>query len=85
MECLSLCWHAPLRRDHPGSCTAEVGNRGGTYELPCNKRFYKVISYLQKAWRLCEIMRLHVKSLLHGKSVSFKMVHENRTLKYVGL
>jgi hypothetical protein len=35
MECLSLCWHAPLRRDHPGYCTAEVGNPGGTYELPC--------------------------------------------------
>jgi hypothetical protein len=25
----------PLRRDHPGYCTAEVGNPGGTYELPC--------------------------------------------------
>jgi len=34
-ECLSLCWHAHLRRDHPGYCTAEVGNPGGTYELPC--------------------------------------------------
>ena len=33
--CLSLCWHAPLRRDHPGYCTAEVRNTGGTYELPC--------------------------------------------------
>jgi len=28
-------WHAPLRRDHPGYCTAEVGNPKGTYELPC--------------------------------------------------
>ena len=27
-----LCWHAPLRRDHPGYCTAGVGNPGGTYE-----------------------------------------------------
>ena len=35
LECLSLCWHAPLRRDHPDYCTAEVGNPGGTYELPC--------------------------------------------------
>jgi hypothetical protein len=34
LECLSLWWHAPLRRDHPGYCTAEVGNPGGTYELP---------------------------------------------------
>ena len=25
----------PLRRDHPGYCTAEVGNPGGTYELLC--------------------------------------------------
>jgi len=25
-----------LRRDHPGYCTAEVGNPGGTYELPCS-------------------------------------------------
>jgi len=25
----------PLRRDRPGYCTAEVGNAGGTYELPC--------------------------------------------------
>ena len=32
---LSLCWHAPFRRDHPGYCTTEVGNLGGTYELPC--------------------------------------------------
>jgi len=24
-------------RDHPGYCTAEVGNPGGTYELPCIK------------------------------------------------
>ena len=35
LECLSLCWHAPLRRDRPSFCTAEVGNPGGTYELPC--------------------------------------------------
>jgi len=35
LECLFLCWHALLRRDHPGYCTAEVGNPGGTYELPC--------------------------------------------------
>ena len=34
-ECLSLCWHAPLRRDHLGYCTAEVRNPEGTYELPC--------------------------------------------------
>ena len=33
---LSLCWHAPLRRDHPGYCTAEIGNPRGTYELPCS-------------------------------------------------
>jgi hypothetical protein len=33
--CVSLCWHAPLRCDHPGCCTTEVGNPGGTYELPC--------------------------------------------------
>ena len=26
VECLSLCWHAPLRRDHPGYCTVEAGN-----------------------------------------------------------
>jgi len=32
LECLSLCWHAPLRRDHPGYCTAGVRNPGGTYE-----------------------------------------------------
>jgi hypothetical protein len=25
----------PFRRDHPGYCTAEVGNPRGTYELPC--------------------------------------------------
>ena len=24
-----------IRRDHPSYCTAEVGNLGGTYELPC--------------------------------------------------
>ena len=35
LECLSLCWHAPLRRDHPGYCIAEVRNPGGTYELLC--------------------------------------------------
>jgi len=38
LECLSLCWHTPLRRDHPGYCTAEVGNPGRTYELPCIRR-----------------------------------------------
>ena len=31
----TLCWHAPLRREHPDYCTAEVGNSGGNYELPC--------------------------------------------------
>ena len=35
LECLFLCWHAPLQRDHPSYCTAEVGNPGGTYKLPC--------------------------------------------------
>jgi len=39
LECLSLCWHAPLRRDHPGYCTAEIGNPGGTYELPCTLKW----------------------------------------------
>jgi hypothetical protein len=40
LECLSLCWHAPLRRDHPGYCTAEVGHPGGTYELPCTNLLF---------------------------------------------
>jgi hypothetical protein len=38
LECLSLCWHVPLLRDHSsycGYCTTEVGNPRGTYELPC--------------------------------------------------
>jgi len=35
LGCLSFCWHAPLRRDRPDYCTAEVGNPGRTYELPC--------------------------------------------------
>jgi hypothetical protein len=35
LECLSLCWRAPFQRDHPSYCTAEVGNSGGTFELPC--------------------------------------------------
>ena len=35
LECLSLCWHAPLWRDRPCYCTAEVGNPGGNYEWPC--------------------------------------------------
>jgi hypothetical protein len=37
---LSLSWHAPLQRDHPGYCTAEVGHPGGMYELPCIRRWY---------------------------------------------
>jgi hypothetical protein len=36
LQCLSLYWHAPLRRDHPGYCTTGVGNPRGTYKLPCN-------------------------------------------------
>jgi hypothetical protein len=31
----STYWHGPLRRDHPGYCTAEVGHPAGIYELPC--------------------------------------------------
>jgi hypothetical protein len=34
-ERFSTYWYAPLRRYYPGSCTAEFGNPGGTYELPC--------------------------------------------------
>jgi hypothetical protein len=45
LECLSLCWHAPLRRDHPGFCAAEVGNPGGTYELPC-RYCIKIVVFL---------------------------------------
>jgi hypothetical protein len=26
----------PLQHDHPGYCTTEFGNPGGTYELPCS-------------------------------------------------
>jgi hypothetical protein len=44
LECLSLCWHATLRRDHPGYCTAEVGNPGGSYELPCIRNMH--LSYV---------------------------------------
>ena len=43
LECLSLCWHAPLRRDHSGYCTAEIVNLGGTYELPCISQQYLFI------------------------------------------
>jgi hypothetical protein len=35
LERFSTYGYAPLRRDHPGYCTADVGNPGGTYELPC--------------------------------------------------
>jgi hypothetical protein len=35
LDCLSLCWHAPLRRDQPSYSTTEFGITGGTYELPC--------------------------------------------------
>jgi hypothetical protein len=35
LERFSIYWYAPLRRDLPGYCTAEVGNPRGTYELPC--------------------------------------------------
>jgi hypothetical protein len=34
-ERFSTYWYAPLRRDHPGYCTAEFGNPAGTYELLC--------------------------------------------------
>jgi hypothetical protein len=34
LQCLSLYWHAPVRRDHPGYRTAEVGIPGGTYGSP---------------------------------------------------
>jgi hypothetical protein len=34
-ERFSIYWYALLRRDNPGYCTAEVGNPGGAYELPC--------------------------------------------------
>jgi hypothetical protein len=27
-------------REHPGYCTAEVGNPRGTYELPCTSNIY---------------------------------------------
>ena len=46
LECLSLCWHAPLRRDHPSYCTEEVRNPGGTYELPCIRLLYYKILYM---------------------------------------
>ena len=45
LECLSLCWHAPLRRDHPGYCTADVGNPGGTYELFCTGFWQEVYKF----------------------------------------
>jgi hypothetical protein len=35
IQSLPLCGQALLRRDHPGYCTADVTNPGGTYELPC--------------------------------------------------
>jgi hypothetical protein len=34
LERFSTYWCAALRHDHPGYCTAEVRNPGGTYELP---------------------------------------------------
>jgi len=52
LECLSLCWHAPLRRDHAGYCTAEVGNPGGTYELPyINRKEFKIKFFLVHAMK----------------------------------
>jgi hypothetical protein len=39
---LLTCWHASLWRDHPGYCTADVGNPRGTYELPCNLYLHEI-------------------------------------------
>jgi hypothetical protein len=37
LESFSTYWYAPLQRDHPSYCTAEVRNPRETYELPCIK------------------------------------------------
>jgi hypothetical protein len=34
-ERFSIYWYSPLRHDHPGSCSVEVRNPRGAYELPC--------------------------------------------------
>jgi hypothetical protein len=39
----------PLRRDHPRYCTTEVGNPGGTYELPCISRYKCFYSHHTKS------------------------------------
>jgi hypothetical protein len=42
---LPLLTYSP-RRDHPGYCTAEVGNPGGTYESLCIKVEHFLIKFL---------------------------------------
>jgi hypothetical protein len=44
LECLSFCWHSPLRRDHADYCTAEFRNPGGTYELLCINLYWQTSS-----------------------------------------
>jgi hypothetical protein len=60
-ERFSAYWYAPLRHDHTGGCTAEVGNPGGTYELPCTINS-------------CHMMQLILHSLLGHGICSYSLI-----------
>jgi len=82
----------PIRRDHPGYCTAEVGNPGRTYELPCtafiNAREGGTDSYQwalndsdQRKAQRCAATYLRVLLPTHNTGVT-ATVNTNTTLHY---
>jgi hypothetical protein len=61
LECLPLCWHSPLRRDHPVYSNTEVGNPGGTYELPCMCKSLWIHYYMNIICTACSLILSFIK------------------------
>jgi hypothetical protein len=57
LERFSTYWYAPLRRDHPSYCTAEVGNPRGSYELPCTLIFWMSQTVLNNFNAVCTCIK----------------------------
>jgi hypothetical protein len=65
-------------RDHPGYCTAEVGNPGGTYELPCTYVCVCIYTYTEcpttYPTRHSSLIILPLMRILHNNQTHYRHI-----------
>jgi hypothetical protein len=73
LERFSTCWYAPLRRDHPGYCKAEVGNPGGTFYQTLRKNDMINVSFNRQELSIkARLLHIHTSDNAKNQTLVFQ-------------